>query len=150
MIQQLNGEFSMLLSSEFDRSEVNLLDIVKLDEKTYGRLDMIATGYYKSVEFLPLLLEWNNITDVAEMRIGDLIEIPDLIDLINKAGESNQTLVNDFEDGQNMDIPGIVENDADMLKSSVITGSKTTANPTLNITQKGTVVDESNGLIIYR
>lgn len=131
----------MLLSFQYDRSNVNLIDILRLDEKTYGRMDIICTTYYGSVGYLPLLLDWNNITDVSNMKIGDVIEIPDLSDMLNSVSENNTTLLDETDI-----IPGIIENTQQTLKSEK---SNTTANPTLNITQKDTDVDIENGFIIY-
>lgn len=141
MIQTVENEYSMLLSFQYDRSAVNLIDIVRLDEKTYGRMDIICTTYYGSVDYLPLLLDWNNITDVSKMKIGDVIEIPDLSDMLNSVKENNTTLLDESDD-----IPGIIENTPQSVTKNQ---NNTTANPTLNITQKDTDVDVENGFIIY-
>ena len=101
MLDTVNGEYSMLVSGQYEKSDVKLVDVVKLDEKTYGRLDIIAVSYYGDVKYLPLLLDWNNITDVSRMRIGDIVEIPDLMDMLKSVKDNNTVLMEDFQDDQN-------------------------------------------------
>ena len=149
MLDTVNGEYSMLVSGQYEKSDVKLVDVVKLDEKTYGRLDMIAVSYYGDVKYLPLLLDWNNITDVSKMRIGDVVEIPDLMDMLKSVKENNTVLMEDFQDGQNYSLPGIIENNFTPTTSEQIQ-KETSGNPLLGISQKGTEVDETNGFLIYK
>lgn len=139
----------MLVSGQYKKSDVKLVDVVKLDEKTYGRLDIIAVSYYGDVKYLSLLLDWNNITDVSKMHVGDVVEIPDLLDLLKSVDDNNRTLLEDFQDDQNISLPGIIENDFTPTTSEQIQ-KNTSGNPLLGITQKGTEVDEANGFLIYK
>lgn len=149
MLDTVNGEYSMLVSGQYKKSDVKLVDVVKLDEKTYGRLDIIAVSYYGDVKYLPLLLDWNNITDVSKMHVGDVVEIPDLLDLLKSVDDNNRTLLEDFQDDQSISLPGIIENDFTPTTSEQIQ-KNTSGNPLLGITQKGTEVDEANGFLIYK
>jgi hypothetical protein len=98
---------------------------------------------------MPLLLDWNNITDVSKMHVGDVVEIPDLLDLLKSVDDNNRTLLEDFQDDQNISLPGIIENDFTPTTTEQIQ-KNTSGNPLLGITQKGTEVDEANGFLIYK
>lgn len=149
MLDTVNGEYSMLVSGQYNRNDVKLVEVVKLDEKTYGRLDMIAVSYYGDVKYLPLLLDWNNITDVSKMRVGDIVEIPDLMDMLKSVEDNNRLLMEEFQDDQNYPLPGIIENNFTPTTSEQIE-KNTSGNPLLGITQEGTTVDEANGFLIYK
>lgn len=148
MLETVNGEYSMLTSGQYNKADVKLVDMVTLDEKTYGRLDIICVSYYGSSTYMPLLLDWNNITDVANMKIGDVIEIPDLMDLLKSVDETNKTLLEDFQDDQNFDLPGIIDNNFTPTNLTEIEDN-TSGNPALGLKQQGTEVDEQNGFLIY-
>lgn len=148
MIETVNGEYSMLSSYQIDKNSISLVDIVSLDEKTYGRMDIIASVYYGSVDYLPLLLDWNNITDVSEMQIGDVIEIPDLEELLKSVNETNNLLLQDFQDDQNYPVPGIIDNEQTYVENTGM-DKETSGNIALGLTQQDTTVDEKNGFIIY-
>lgn len=156
MINGIGEGVSLLSGYEIDRNNISLLDIVKIDERTCGRMDLICMSYYHDISYLPLLLEWNHITDIAEQKVGDLLEIPDMDDL-SKQLSDNQifTFINDIaleDEGSSIDLPGVVSNtynknstkSSKSTKSGVIIG-----NPTLNIETKETSFDSTTGTITY-
>lgn len=143
----LNNPSLLNISMNIDKNNIHLEDIVKLDADTWGRLDILTMSNYKDLDMLPILLDYNNITDPEDMEIGDLIEIPDLTDLMN-----NITEINIFgkEEDKTFECPGVIDNDDIKNRNKLVqTGSNTVANSKLKITQKEATYDPINGLLKF-
>lgn len=93
-----------------DRDRIPVLDSVIITDLTWGRLDLIVLKHYAGLlqaapadslfSFYQILLDFNNITDPTNVKIGQVIDIPDLVTLL----ENIETPL--AEDDQK--IPGLV------------------------------------------
>lgn len=93
-----------------DRDSIPILDSVIITDLTWGRLDLIVLKHYAGLlqaapadslfSFYQILLDFNNITDPTNVKIGQVIDIPDLVTLL----ENIETPL--AEDDQK--IPGLV------------------------------------------
>ena len=93
-----------------DRDRIPVLDSVIITDLTWGRLDLIVLKHYAGLlqaapadslfSFYQILLDFNNITDPTNVKIGQVIDIPDLVTLL----ENIETPLT--EDDQK--IPGLV------------------------------------------
>lgn len=93
-----------------DRDRIPILDSVIITDLTWGRLDLLVLKHYAGLlqaapadslfSFYQILLDFNNITDPTNVKIGQVIDIPDLVTLL----ENIETPL--AEDDQK--IPGLV------------------------------------------
>ena len=75
-----------------NRDTIPVLDSVIITDLTWGRLDLIVLKHYSGLLqaspegslflFYQLLLDFNNITDPTNLKMGQVIDIPDLITLL--------------------------------------------------------------------
>lgn len=75
-----------------DRDSIPILDSVIITDLTWGRLDLIVLKHYAGLlqaapadslfSFYQILLDFNNITDPTNVKIGQVIDIPDLVTLL--------------------------------------------------------------------
>jgi hypothetical protein len=124
---------------------IPIVDIIKIDNKLYGRFDLIIKKYFRGIMgFLPLLYCFNDITDPIEINIGRLIKIPDF-DILNQ-----KLLILNVLDDDN--VPGIVDMNNHKVNSSMKitnTSTKTTALPKLNITLPKVKYNSETGEIFF-
>ncbi|MCK9415712.1 hypothetical protein M0Q97_03515 [Candidatus Dojkabacteria bacterium] len=122
--------------------EVNIIDFLKIDNRLYGRFDLIINKYFRgNIGFLPILYAFNNITDPIEINIGRIIKIPD-IDSIEKQLKINKILEDDVVPGIVSDMNNFNVNSKIKIKNN---SSKTTALPKLNITLTKVKYDATTG-----
>lgn len=115
-----------------------MCDLAVLTDKTVGRLDILVMQYYGDINYLPIVMDWNNITDITETLEGQIIKLP-IIDVINK--------YDILEDSA----PGVMDNWIEPIyvsKTSSKTGT-TRANPKLNINQSPVKYDPETGNIVF-
>lgn len=129
-----------------NKDKIPIIDTVKINDFLFGRFDIIINRYYHDkMEYLPLLLDFNNITNPIDINIGKLIDIPDFDWVIQ-----NLKKCNIFDDNI---IPGINTSmnnqEVNNIQLSENTKSKTTAIPKLKITQKNVSYDKETGIITY-
>lgn len=75
-----------------DRDRIPVLDSVIITDLTWGRLDLIVLKHYAGLlqaapadslfSFYQILLDFNNITDPTNVKIGQVIDIPNLVTLL--------------------------------------------------------------------
>ena len=75
-----------------NRDTIPVLDSVIITDLTWGRLDLIVLKHYAGLlqaapadslfSFYQILLDFNNITDPTNVKIGQVIDIPDLVTLL--------------------------------------------------------------------
>lgn len=129
-----------------NRNKIPVIDVVKINDFLYGRLDIIVNRYYPGkMEYLPLLMDFNGITDPTDLNIGRLIEIPDFDWLIENIDECKI-----FDDEK---IPGVnssmISKEVNESNKKEKTKSKTTAIPKLNITLQRVSYDVDTGVIKF-
>lgn len=122
--------------------EVTVIDYVKIDNRLYGRFDLIINKYFRgNIGFLPILYAFNNITDPVEVNLGRIIKIPD-IDSIEAQLKINKILEDDIVPGVVSDMNNFNVNSKANIKNN---SSKTTALPKLNITVTKVKYDKTTG-----
>jgi len=156
----INNDFFNVLEvhPEIDRSQISLLDIVKLDEEVFGRLDIICMFHYKSMAFYQLLLDWNGIIDPSKMKKGDLIQIPDMNAFTGAKPDNSKELFNNFYlfeeeyGGGGYNVPGFINNNETKESKKgqgSKTGNKMTGNLKLQLTKEEAYYDATQGLLVF-
>lgn len=145
----------MITSEQFDnnsisafmiehRNEIPLIDTVKIDNLLYGRFDIIMNRYYKGrMDFIQLVMDFNKISDPIEIKIGAIIELPDLFAL------EDLTSVNNILDTDI--IPGVNETPNSRTVNNSMAGNnkslQTTAVPKLKIKKEPVSYDSETGVL---
>jgi len=99
------------------------------------------------MKYLPLLLDFNRISDITETKLGTIFELPD-IDYLLKITGINNVLTED----EVSDIPGVRKNmDSSINNANTVQSANvgTTALPKLGITLKKVNYDSTTGVITY-
>ena len=130
-----------------NRDSVPIIDVVKVDNFLYGNFDILIHRYYQGqMAYLPLLLDFNMISDPVEIKLGMIIEIPDIATL------EQQLKINTIFDDDN--VPGVNSStNSDLIniqntpKNSKT--SKVTALPKLKITKRAVSYDVTTGQLKF-
>jgi hypothetical protein len=136
-----NFIYDIQLSEEL--SNIPLIGSITIDNNLWGRPDIIINRYYNGeLELIPHLLNFNNISDISEMKIGMIMELPDFDYfkhkmVINKLTDENIPGVNKSMNNKQLNIE----------KTNQTKQSKTTASPKLNITLKNIDYNKNTGVI---
>lgn len=151
MIDFLSTDFNEIEKYFIDDIDsIKIIDIIKIDKSTIGKMDMLILSKYGYrnkdyiTRFLPLILSYNNISDITNITIGTIIKFPDLSELISNL-EINNTFVSDNVSGVNK--VGYVESSLSISKN--LNSGKTTALPKLNITLPKVTYEPETGIIRY-
>lgn len=113
MIPLIEENYSLLQAPQIDKNDIMLIDVIKVDEQNIGKLDVIVIDYYGDENALPVVLDWNGITAVSDISIGQFIELPDIKSMFN-GNDTNPVIINDIQSDNSISyIPGVIE-----LKSS--------------------------------
>jgi hypothetical protein len=147
MLEKLNGVFNILNLQLIDRHTVPILDIIRLDVETWGRLDLIVNSYYNfpdsnGIDYLSIFLDWNNINDISTLEIGRLLEVPDITYLLQFTNQNN-ILFND-------EVPGVIKSSDThtiFLAPNPISPSNNTGNTKLELTQVPANYDPETGIL---
>lgn len=131
--------------------EIPIVGYAVINESNWGRLDKIVLEY-TSMDNYPLFLDFNGITDVNQLQIGQVLDIPDFSYLSEQIEELD---ILDSDSDENNLIPGVcksannkVTNDEQKSKT-YSKGNKTTANTKLGITQQTVNYDQSSGIVKF-
>lgn len=151
MVDFLSSDFNEIEKYFIDDIDnIKIIDIIKIDKSTIGKMDMLILSKYGYrnkdyiTRFLPLILSYNNISDISNITIGTIIKFPDLAELISGL-EINSTFINDNVSGVNK--VGYVE--SSLLINKNLNSGKTTALPKLNITLQKVTYEPESGIITY-
>lgn len=135
--------------SEFvidNRDNIPLLGSVIIDDSLYGNFDIIINRHYGGeMKYLPLLLDFNDITDMVDVRLGMLFKLPDI-----SALSGNLTILKELDK-----VPGVSDtmNNLEMNMLNSKTGNKssgkTTAQPKLKITLPKVSYDNESGTLKF-
>lgn len=140
---QLNNYGIDKFLNGLSKADIPLIAVIKIDNNTYGRIDILINKYYNGeMKYLQLLMAFNNISDPTEMKLGMIFEIPDLQSLLD------QLSFNEILDDDSI-IPGVknymTPNNTSMSNSTQNTSNKTTASK-LSITLKTATYDAVTGV----
>ena len=135
--------------------EIPLIDVVKIEEDT--RIDVLIFRYYNglnnrdgiddALRLLPLILLFNNIPDITNIKIGTLFKFPDLDDLLFNCTPTQDEIVpgvNTFK--------GNFDAKNNFTTKNSVNGSNsksTTAMPKLSITLPKVSIDNKAGIITF-
>ena len=124
-------------------ASIEIIGMVKVDNNLYGRLDTLVTKYYNGeMKYYQLLLDFNRISNPIDVKIGQIIILPDISEFENSIN------INPILD-DNL-IPGInssteyIENTG---KKKDTSKTKTTALPKLKITVDKVTYDSATGIL---
>ncbi len=131
---------------------IPIIDVVEVTKDSWGRLDIIIFEYCDGqMEFLPILMDFNKISNPFDVPVGTLINIPDYQYL------TQQIKINTID----TEIPGVsnsmvcLEQNINNIKNKKTTNSissnknKTTGIPKLNVTVDKVTYDSATGIIKY-
>lgn len=165
MIPLIENQYSLLQAPSIDRNDILIIDVIKVDEQILGKLDTVAIEYYGDENALPIILDWNGITSVQDIHIGQFMELPDIKTMFS-GYDTNPILINDIHNSSANGIPGVVDvkqstmvlsDKVDIkkedtkisdLRRSLISKS-TTANTKLNISKQSATYNPDTGELIF-
>jgi len=125
-----------------DISEVIITEFIKVTSETYNKFDSIMFSYYgdKAMEYLPIILSFNNLPDITEIPLGTIIKIPDINSLIT------QLII--LDDNDDLIVQGVNNLIIDR-KQFAENKNQTIASPKLNITLDKVKYEPLTGTITY-
>jgi hypothetical protein len=133
---------SVIINYTEDLSNIGIIDQVIIDNNLWGRPDIIVNKYYNGdMRYLKLLLDFNGISDVTEMNLGMVLDIPDM-----------QSLLDIIEIGiDEVDLvpPGVLKSNDNKIvnKSNAYLYNITIAVPKLEIKLEKIKYDSESGII---
>jgi hypothetical protein len=130
--------------------DVPIIDIVRyspdmpmdaLMYRYYGGNPIDANGVDQTMQYLPLVLTFNNRPDISRINYGDLIKFPDIAALIVSI------LTLDLETS----LPGVVttQQNAAVTQNRTSSGNSTTAMPKIGVTLPQVNYDQTTGIITF-
>jgi len=91
-----------------DFTTIGIIDQITINNELWGRPDILIGRFYSGeMNFLKLLLDFNGISDVTEMRLGMIIDLPDMQSLLNII--EIISIENELESDVNIIVPGILK-----------------------------------------
>jgi hypothetical protein len=128
--------------------DIPLINVIIIDNNLYGRLDIIINTYYNgNMQYLPLLMAFNKITDPTEIVLGQIFELPDIDSILE------QILITQIIDDENGSaIPGInnTTNSSIINKTTAnINTTNTVASPKLKISLEKISYDANSGILKF-
>lgn len=151
----VNSDFDFQLVDTYtynkDFSEIEVIRIVQINTDNFLKLDMIIIGEYsfRGIDFtnnlLPLILSFNNLQDITEVKIGTILKLPNLEQLVGSIELIDFDNI-EFDDN----IPGVNTRKEISTGNSKNKNTKTnTAQPKLKITLPEVVYNSETGIITY-
>jgi hypothetical protein len=126
---------------------IPLITSVKIDNINYGRIDIFINKYYNGeMSYLSLLMDFNKISDVIEIKIGMIFEIPDFNYILQQLS-LNTILEDDIIPGISQSMDSSIVNK--ILLKNIGNSKSTTASPKLKVTLKKVSYNEETGIISY-
>lgn len=124
--------------------DIPLMNIIRIDNYNYGRIDLICMMYYHTLDVRSIILDYNKISDLIELKIGQILRLPDLQSLI-----SNIKIQEDLTEN----CPGIIMTSDNRKynesKNANGNSNETVACPKLDIAKRHVTYDEETGIITY-
>lgn len=122
-----------------------IINSIVVDINNWGKYDTYLFNYYGNdgMRYLKLVLAFNNISDITEIKLGQIIKFPDVVTLCQNLYEttifdSNIPGINTFE---SQSIPVEIKNKQ--------TSNRKVAQPKLNISMKKSSYDPVTGNIKF-
>ena len=133
-----NYDFYLNIDKFFieDISTIDLIGVIRITKENFNKIDAIILKHYNDINNLPLILLFNNISDITDIPLGTLFRLPILSELVDN--------IFIIDDTSNI---GTIPNTN--INKTQINNNKTTASPKLNITMKKVEYDIINGIISF-
>lgn len=130
-----------------NKESIPIINVVKVTKDIWCRLDVLIFEYCDGMmEFLPILMDFNKISNPFDVPIGTLINIPDYQYVLQNIE------INTVE----KEIPGvsnsmacIIQNQNNKKITKASKNNKTTGIPKLNVTVEKVSYDSTTGIIRY-
>ena len=141
--------------ARYDSDNIPIIATVKITEDMIGRIDTYILKQYSTIVPLPLILDFNDYSDITDVKVGDILYLPNLSYLNN-----NLEIIQDINNGE-YEVPGVNKHFYDNLtkeehaiavqtnQTQTATSTKTTANPKLKVTVNKVKADLENGTITF-
>lgn len=141
--------------ARYEDKDIPILASVRITEDMIGRIDTYILHQYSTIVPLPLVLDFNGYSDITEVKVGDILQLPNLAYFNN-----NIEIIQDINDGE-FEVPGVNKHSYDNLtkeehaiavqtnQSQTATSIKTTANPKLKVTVNKVKENLENGTITF-
>ena len=124
--------------------DIPVFKIIKIDNSNYGRIDLICLSYYQTLDVRSIILDYNKISDITELNLGQLLKLPDLSSLIDSISIQGDLSEN---------CPGIIMTSDNRKyneeKKSNGNSNETVACPKLDIAKRHVSYDKETGIITY-
>lgn len=117
-----------------DIENIDLDDVIIITKDLFNKLDFLMYKYYDSMQYLPLILLFNNLPDITNIPIGTILRLPNMQSLLENISETNNVV-----NGITSLIP----------EKQLVKSNENLASPKLNISLKKVSYDENLGLITY-
>lgn len=137
-----------------NKEDIPIISSVIITDELWGRLDIIVLRYYSRLDVLPVILDFNGITNVTDINVGDVIDLPNIA-MLNENTKFKQKLL-EYE------VPGFnVHNFDNLTKSQQATNAliyskaksssptQITAIPKLKVTVNKVKFDIDKGTLTF-
>lgn len=135
--------------------EIPIVSSIKVTEDMWGRIDIFIMRQYSRLVLLPLILDFNGYEDITDIKVGAVLDLPNL-SYMNGVVE----IIQDINNGE-FEVPGIALHGYDNLTkeehaatvqsniSQTASADVTTANPKLQVTVRKVKADLEKGTITF-
>lgn len=132
-----------------NRSQIPIIATVKVTVDLWGRLDKIVNKYYQGqMEYYKLLLDFNRIQNPIDVKIGQMIDVPDFEQFVDSIQELD-TFDTDRIPGVNESMNSLVVN----TNKKNFTGNKnskeTVGIPKLKVKLKKVSYNPDSGMLTF-
>lgn len=105
-----------------DRESIPEIDSYVITEDFLGRIDIIILKKYSRLDVLPMILDFNNLESINDLKLGDYLYLPN-IDILNDNTEILQNL-------EEYNVPGMASHD---YEPTIDDESEIIKNPITNV-----------------
>lgn len=136
-----------------DSQGIEVIDQILITSDTVGRIDLIILKTYGRLDVLPILLDFNNIESITDLRPGDIFYLPSLSQLNDKT-----ILLQPLDE---MEVNGIAEHEkesysakdaasvVDYMADKNTDADKTFANSKLKVSLNKVTYNPETGIIKF-
>lgn len=135
--KSIDGKIDFLSNIlKIDYDKVILMDVIKINQKTGNRLNVISKRYYGDEEKMDILMKFNRINNIFKLEEGQTLHIPDL-----ESFRQHSRLIN---------LKSVAKQSTNELKGNTTKQIQPNANiPSVSkIPYKG-VIKKKNGVVIF-
>lgn len=132
-----------------NRDQIPIIATVKVTTELWGRLDKIVNKYYQGqMEYYKLLLDFNRIQNPIDVKIGQMIDVPDFETYITNLSEL-ELFDTDRVAGVNPSMNSLIVNSNNKNATGNKNSKETVGIPKLKIKLRKVAYDKASGIITY-